>query len=52
MRATLVLVWPEFTRPAYSSIVLGVLPAAWMMVGFSISLGMGWSPIAQHCWSG
>ena len=31
---------PEFTRPAYSSIRFGLLPAAWMTVGWSISLGM------------
>jgi hypothetical protein len=31
---------PEFTRPAYSSITFGLLPAAAMIVGDAISLGM------------
>jgi hypothetical protein len=29
-----------FTRPAYSSISLGLLPAARMRVGFAIRVGM------------
>jgi hypothetical protein len=40
MRATLTEAWPEFTRPAYSSIRLGGVPAACTMAGASISLGM------------
>jgi len=40
MRATLTpAVW-ELTRPTYSSISLGLLPAAWMTVGCGISVGM------------
>jgi hypothetical protein len=33
MRATLIYEWPEFTRPAYSSMRFGGVPAAWTMVG-------------------
>jgi hypothetical protein len=40
MRAMLTLLCPELTRPAYSSIRLGLLPALWMTVGCAISLGM------------
>lgn len=39
MRATLTFVCAEFTRPAYSSICFGLLPAAAMTVGAAISLG-------------
>src|SRR5438477_9006778 len=31
---------PVFTRPAYSSIFFGLLPADWMIFGRSISVGM------------
>src|SRR6476646_8100635 len=41
MRATLTDAWPELTRPAYSSIVFGLLPAAAMTVGRGISVGTG-----------
>src|SRR5690606_16130780 len=41
MWATLTASWPLFTRPTYSAICLGLLPAAWMMVGFSMSCGIG-----------
>jgi len=40
MRATLTPPCPELIRPAYSSICFGLLPADWMTVGRSISLGM------------
>src|SRR6186997_1956218 len=40
MRATLTDEWPEFTRPAYSSIFLGMLPAAAMTVGAGINEGI------------
>ena len=40
MRATLIDACPEFTRPAYSSIRLGGVPAAWTRVGASIDLGI------------
>src|SRR5262249_46592730 len=32
--------WPELTRPAYSSIRFGGVPAASIRVGLSISVGM------------
>jgi hypothetical protein len=31
---------PEFTRPMYSSMIFGLFPAAWMIVGDSMSSGM------------
>lgn len=31
---------PEFTRPMYSRMILGFVPAARMVVGFSISVGI------------
>jgi hypothetical protein len=40
MRATLTLVWPLFTRPAYSSIRFGLFPAAWTTVGPMIIRGI------------
>ena len=40
MRATLTAASPEFTRPTYSSMRLGRLPAAAITVGASISFGM------------
>ena len=40
MRATLTFACPEFTRPAYSSICLGLFPAAATMVGEAMSFGM------------
>jgi hypothetical protein len=33
MRATLTEECPEFTRPVYSSMRLGGVPAAWTIVG-------------------
>src|SRR5262249_28912544 len=38
--ATLTASCPEFTRPAYSSMRFGLLPAAAITVGFSIKVGM------------
>jgi hypothetical protein len=40
IRATLTFTSPEFTRPAYSSITFGLFPAAAMIVGDAINLGM------------
>ena len=40
IRATLTPAWPEFTRPAYSSMRLGLLPAGAMTVGCGIKVGM------------
>jgi hypothetical protein len=40
IRATLTVACPELTRPAYSSIRLGLFPAAAITVGRSISVGM------------
>src|SRR4051812_26048856 len=40
MRATLIFAWPEFTRPANSSIRFGLLPAALITVGCAISVGI------------
>jgi hypothetical protein len=40
MRATLTLAWPEFTRPAYSSIRLGLFPAAAITVGCGMRVGI------------
>jgi hypothetical protein len=40
MRATLTAVCPLFTRPAYSSMRLGLLPAASITAGVAMSLGM------------
>jgi len=37
MRATLTRSCPELTRPAYSSMRFGLLPAAWMTEGAGIS---------------
>src|SRR6266545_7349992 len=37
----------ELTRPMYSSISLGLLPAAWIRVGDSINVGMGGSVVAN-----
>jgi hypothetical protein len=41
MRATLTLAWPELTRPAYSSILFGLVPAAATIVGAAMSFGTG-----------
>ena len=41
MRATLTWASPEFTRPAYSSIRLGLVPTAWATVGAGMSVGIG-----------
>ena len=41
MRATLTPLCPEFTRPANSSIRLGLVPAALTTAGLGISRGMG-----------
>src|SRR6185436_6906076 len=40
MCATLTAVVPEFTRPTYSSMSLGLLPAATMRVAFGIRIGV------------
>lgn len=40
MCATLTPSVREFTRPTYSSIIFGLLPAASIRVGFSINVGM------------
>lgn len=40
MRATLTFDVPLFTRPTNSSMSLGLFPAAWMTVGFGISVAM------------
>jgi hypothetical protein len=40
MRATLTRLCPELTRPAYSSIRFGLLPAAWTTAGRSMSRGI------------
>src|SRR5271154_2129100 len=40
MWATLVEVVWELTRPMYSSMSLGLLPADWMRVGWGIRVGM------------
>src|SRR5262245_30168936 len=32
---------PEFTRPMYSSINFGLLPAAWMRLGEEMRVGIG-----------
>src|SRR5688500_18993925 len=40
MRATLTPACPEFTRPANSWICFGLLPAAWITVGFWMSVGI------------
>ena len=42
MWATLAAEVLELTRPMYSSMSLGLLPAAVMRVGCGISVGMGW----------
>jgi hypothetical protein len=47
IRATLTDAWPEFTRPAYSSIRFGLFPAAWITDGASISLGIA-SPVVRE----
>lgn len=51
MWATLVAVVAEFTRPMYSSISFGLLPADVMRVGFAISVGsdMQIGFILAHC---
>src|SRR5579864_529213 len=41
IRATLRFKWPEFTRPAYSSIRFGGVPAALITEGAAMTVGMG-----------
>ena len=40
IRATLTAAWPEFTRPANSSIFFGLVPAAATTAGAAMSFGM------------
>src|SRR5260370_24705687 len=48
MCATLVVLVEEFTRPIYSSISLGLLPAASMRVGLGINVGTVFSSECVH----
>ena len=44
MCATLAAEVFEFTRPMYSSMIFGLLPAAWIRVGCGMRVGMVWRP--------
>ena len=49
MWATLAAEVFVLTRPMYSSMSLGLLPAAWMRVGWGMSVGMGRLPALGFC---
>jgi hypothetical protein len=38
----------EFTRPMYSSMSLGLLPADWMRVGCGMRVGMGSKSVTRR----
>src|SRR5438309_1437464 len=50
MCAILTSPWPELTRPTYSSISLGLLPAASIRVGLEITTGIQLSFVVTRYW--